>query len=85
MVWTEAPYVVEVSGTIVYISSDMDKHKKIAITFLAGRERSCDGKVRHIDEASARETAIYRSNRKLRLVAYECPFCGGWHIGKAQS
>lgn len=62
-----------------------DKHQKLGITFMAGRERSCEGKVRHSDEASAKEAAVMRSNRKLQLVAYECPFCKGWHIGRKQS
>jgi hypothetical protein len=59
-----------------------DSHKNLGRTFLAGKERSCQGKVRHPNEASAKEAATMRSNRKLQLVAYECPFCNGWHIGR---
>jgi hypothetical protein len=51
-------YFLGVAGVFAYILCDMDKHKKLAITFLAGKERSCKGKVRHVDEASAKEAAV---------------------------
>jgi hypothetical protein len=65
-------------------NTEMNSHSKLSATFLEGKDRSCEGKVRHPDEASAKEAAVIRSNRKLRLEAYECPFCGGWHIGRKQ-
>lgn len=56
----------------------MSRHHRVMRT----KARSCTGKVRHPDRATA-ENRI-RALRKLgrvRLGAYPCRFCGGWHIG----
>lgn len=53
-------------------------------------ERSCAGKVRHLDWASAeqhvREIIEFnivndRPTKSSRLGSYRCSYCGGWHVG----
>lgn len=48
----------------------------------ATRGRSCTGKIRHAGEAAA--TAHMRkllARGAVRLNAYACRHCGGWHVG----
>lgn len=49
------------------------------------RRAKCTGKVRHADEAAAKQ-AIYKLTRKMtgalgHMQPYRCGLCGGWHIG----
>lgn len=41
------------------------------------RRRSCENKVRHLDEAAAAAHAT-----SLRSAWYRCSFCGAWHVGR---
>ncbi len=43
------------------------------------RRRSCESKVRHPDEQSAQKHA---HSLKEFSLAYSCPFCHGWHVGR---
>lgn len=56
----------------------MSRRSKVIRT----KARSCTGKVRFEDRAAAlnRIRALTRLGR-VRLGAYPCRFCGGWHIG----
>lgn len=50
------------------------------------RERGCTGKVRFATEYSAAGRAEAISlNGGIKMGAYECRFCGGWHLGASQS
>lgn len=47
------------------------------------KSRACAGKVRHSRrrhaEIAARISGAHHAD--LTLVAYQCPHCGGWHVG----
>lgn len=46
--------------------------------------RSCGSKKRYPTEGSANSTAIQCwYDRKIRLRAYACEICGGWHLTKS--
>lgn len=50
-----------------------------------GREKSCEGKVRHRSRKKAWETVLAinaSSYRKHKVHAYPCFWCGGWHVGR---
>lgn len=50
------------------------------------RRKSCEGKVRHQNKDGA-IIAMKKLNKARghqgQLHAYQCPFCGQWHIGHA--
>jgi hypothetical protein len=43
------------------------------------RKRSCESKIKHVDEISARRHARSLGSEH---VPYPCHFCGEWHIGR---
>ncbi len=46
------------------------------------RARSCTGKIRHQDRASAlAHRAALLAAGDTRLTVYRCAFCGGYHVG----
>jgi len=48
------------------------------------RRKACEGKVRHLDLASAWEAARVAAQRSGDIIhAYRCQHCGGFHIGHA--
>ncbi len=47
------------------------------------RRRSCESKVKHEDEVSARKHAHYLTRRNgIQYMPYRCKFCTGWHAGR---
>lgn len=46
------------------------------------RKKSCDGKVKYINEEDAERSAkaVHRKTGHW-IEAYHCKFCGGFHIG----
>lgn len=48
------------------------------------RRRSCTGKIRHADRAHAVQHMLGLRRRSPALLnVYRCPFCKGWHVGRA--
>lgn len=48
-------------------------------------KRKCHDKVRHQNQAQAdRECLRMNMKKRVTCVAYECEFCGYWHIGKSK-
>lgn len=46
------------------------------------RRKACEGKIRHEDKVTAdRHAAWARWRSKSHIAAYQCPHCGGFHIG----
>lgn len=45
------------------------------------RRRACMSKVRHETKAAAMRARWKYHSRGCGLSAYQCRFCGGWHIG----
>lgn len=64
--------------------SKLSRHKQLQEQREQERERrTCGTKVNHkfqrlAERAAARVNLQYS---KSRIVAYPCPYCGGWHIG----
>lgn len=52
----------------------------------AHRRRTCFGKRRYPDQVSAFAFAVHEmeANQGLKLDAYRCRYCGGWHLFKAK-
>lgn len=51
-------------------------------------DRGCFGKERHVSEAAALAAMEFRVRERLSragegMCAYECQFCGEWHVGHA--
>ena len=54
----------------------------------AGKERTCEKKVRYSSEQSATKAATAmnaKPSTRKTLEAYPCAFCNAWHVGRAMS
>ncbi len=45
------------------------------------RRNACDGKKRHQSKAEALKVRWVVRNRHGKLMAYQCRWCNGWHLG----
>lgn len=43
--------------------------------------RSCSNKVRYATEKSAKKRVGHEKKTGVKLVVYECKYCGGYHVG----
>lgn len=50
--------------------------------YLTRRERQCVGKGRRGERSAREEAARLVALGEDRIVAYQCPQCGSWHVGK---
>lgn len=45
------------------------------------QRRACEGKQRHPNETKAIAHATSLRRKGVRVMAYSCNFCTGWHVG----
>jgi hypothetical protein len=63
----------------------MNVYANILTGGVSRQERECTRKVRRESLAEARAAAQrIQSSSGLKLNAYHCVFCGGWHLTKQQ-
>jgi hypothetical protein len=58
----------------------------VATRFMRGLYNRCQRKVRYATQPRAAEALAVlerRGGHKVRMRAYHCDACGGWHIGHA--
>jgi hypothetical protein len=62
-----------------------DRKLTYLIGILSGRDRACKNKVNYESREKAEEAAFVMSRKtKVKLVAYHCYWCSGFHIGRTR-
>jgi hypothetical protein len=57
-------------------------YRKLNYSGIRAFENGCEGKIPHLTEDSAlRHARKLKKIRKKRFDAYQCVFCGCWHVG----